>query len=278
MSTITRPQTRNSCYVAQDSSHTVRKHVLKLTHWVLPQRYGGNLGWLEASFLLLVLAALGMRLWELDGRAMHYDEAIHVHYAWRLANLEEYIHAPWMHGPFQIEFTALIMRLLGDSDFTARLGYVLFGSALVGLPYFLRDHLGRTGALLTGVMLALSPVLLYFSRFGRNDIIMAFWATALLVLMWRYAHEGRKRYLYLASAVLAFMFATKETAYFVALIFGGLAFLLALPQLERPPPPETPPLLRDLPLPGALILTAIGFPVFSRNPCRPEGFLVTVPA
>ena len=354
--------------------------------------------------MLLVLAALGMRLWELDGRAMHYDEAIHVHYAWRLANLEEYIHAPWMHGPFQIEFTALIMRLLGDSDFTARLGYVLFGSALVGLPYFLRDHLGRTGALLTGVMLALSPVLLYFSRFGRNDIIMAFWATALLVLMWRYAHEGRQRYLYLASAVLAFMFATKETAYFVALIFGGLAFLLALPQLVpllfgrarlsemagpggffilivtltlpqwsaasglfqdflgltlvnpegisrgivgaphwsepfvllpiyhapvgfhaialsllvggllwwngrygvslqallpevgtplmvvaavclalfrpmgRALSPESPPLLVDLPLAGALILTAIGVLVFYRHPWRPGGLLVTVPA
>jgi 4-amino-4-deoxy-L-arabinose transferase-like glycosyltransferase len=198
--------------------------------WRLP-RFRPRFGWLEASFLGLVLLALGTRLWELDGRAMHYDEAIHVYYAWRLSNLEEYIHAPWMHGPFQIEFTALILRLLGDNDFTARLGYVLFGSALVGLPYFLRDHLGRAGAWLTGVMLTVSPVMLYFSRFGRNDIIMAFWATALLVLAWRYIHEGRDRYLYLGSAVLAFMFATKETAYFVALIFGALTFLLALPDL-----------------------------------------------
>jgi predicted membrane-bound mannosyltransferase len=194
-------------------------------------RFRPRFGWLEASFLGLVLLALGMRLWELGGRAMHYDEAIHVYYAWRLSNLEEYIHAPWMHGPFQIEFTALILRLLGDTDFTARLGYVLFGSALVGLPYFLRDHLGRAGALLAGVMLTVSPAMLYFSRFGRNDIIMAFWATALLVLAWRYIHEGRDRYLYLASAVLAFMFAAKETAYFVALIFGALTFLLALPDL-----------------------------------------------
>jgi predicted membrane-bound mannosyltransferase len=200
-------------------------------HWIGGWAGLGKLGVLEVCFLILVLAALGMRLWELDGRAIHYDEAIHIYYAWRLSNLEEYIHSPWMHGPFQIEFTALILRLLGDTDFTARLGYVLFGTALVGLPYFLRDHLGRTGALFAGVMLAVSPTMLYFSRFGRNDIIMAFWATALLVLMWRYIHETKDQYLYLASAVLAFMFATKETAYFVALIFGALAFLLALPQL-----------------------------------------------
>jgi uncharacterized protein (TIGR03663 family) len=202
----------------------------RLKHWRWP-RFRPRFGWLEVSFLALVLAALAMRLWELAGRAMHYDEAIHVYYAWRLSNFEEYIHAPWMHGPFQIEFTALIFRLLGDTDFTARLGYVLFGSALVGLPYLLREHLGRSGALLAGVMLALSPTMLYFSRFGRNDIIMAFWATALLALAWRYIHEGKDRYLYLASAVLAFMFATKETAYFVALIFGALMFLLALPDL-----------------------------------------------
>jgi hypothetical protein len=188
-------------------------------------------GWIEVTFLGLLALALILRLWELDGRTIHYDEAIHFYYAWRLSNLEEYIHSPWMHGPFQIEFTALILNLLGDTDFTARLGYVLFGTALVGLPYFLRDHLGRTGALVAGVLLALSPTLLYFSRFGREDIIIAFWTTGLLVLAWRYIHEGKDYYLYLAAAVLAFMFATKETAYFVVLAFGALLGLLALPDL-----------------------------------------------
>ena len=200
-------------------------------------------GWVGAGFLALMLVALVLRMFELDSRTMHYDEAIHIHYAWRLAESEgtrwgwpwifggDFIHSPWMHGPFQIELTALIFKLFGDTDFTARLGYVLFGTALVGLPYYLRDYLGRAAVLLAGVMLTLSPSLLYFSRFGRNDIIMLFWATALLVLMWRYVNEGRHRYLYLASAVLALMFATKETAYLVVAIFGALMFLLALPDL-----------------------------------------------
>ena len=215
-----------------------------LSRYRFPRFWSGwRIGWLEWSFLGLVALALGMRMWELGGRAMHYDEAIHVHYAWKLINSDgalggwpwvfgqDFIHSPWMHGPFQIEFTAFIFRIFGDSDFTARLTYVLFGAALVGLPYFLRDYLGRAGALLTGVMLALSPAMLYFSRFGRNDILMAFWALALLILMWRYLHEGKHRYLYLAAAVLAFMFATKETAYIVTLIFGAMMFVLALPDL-----------------------------------------------
>ena len=200
-----------------------------------------TLGLYELAFAAVVLAALGLRLFELSGRTMHYDEAIHLHYAWRLANSAssllgwpwifgtDYVHSAWMHGPFQIEMTAVILQIFGDTDFTARLGYALFGTALVALPYFLRDHIGRQGAILAAVMLALSPVLLYFSRFGRNDIIMMFWAVALFTLMWRYLHGGRRLNLYVASAILALMFASKETAYLLVAIFGFIAFVAALP-------------------------------------------------
>ena len=160
---------------------------------------------------------------------MHYDEAIHLYYSWRLSNLEGFIHSPWMHGPFQIDLVALFLRLLGDTDFVARLVYALFGTALVSLPFFLKEYLGRSGALFTGLMLAVSPSLLYFSRFGRNDIIMAFLALSLFILLLRFIHNPRNRYLFLASAVLAIAFACKETAYIITLIFGALAFLLAIP-------------------------------------------------
>ncbi len=200
-------------------------------------------GWYEAAFLAVVLGALGLRLFELSGRPMHYDEAIHLHYGWKLANSAgallgwpwifgtDYFHSAWMHGPFQIEMTAVIFTILGDSDFTSRLGYALFGTALVGLPFFLRDHIGRRGALIAAVMLALSPTLLYFSRFGRNDIIMMFWAVALFTLMWRYLHGGRRIHLYLGSGLLALMFATKETAYLLVAVFGLILFLAALPEV-----------------------------------------------
>ena len=203
-----------------------------LTSKMMPRsRVGFRFGWLETVFLLLTAAALGLRLWELDGRAMHYDEAIHLHFSWKLAQGMEYIHSPWMHGPFQIELVALLLRFLGDTDVVARLCYPLFGTALVALPYFLREHIGKAGAVIASVMLTLSPTLLYFSRFGRNDILMAFWVTFLFILMWRYVHESKNRYLYFAAAILALMFATKETAYIVTLVFGALLFLLALPDL-----------------------------------------------
>ena len=208
-----------------------------------PQSGFRRWGWLEGAFLAVMVVALGLRLFELSGRPMHYDEAIHLHYGWKLANSAggllgwpwifgtDYVHSAWMHGPFQIEMTAVIFTIFGDTDFTSRLGYALFGTALVGLPYFLRDQIGWRGALIAAVMLALSPALLYFSRFGRNDIIMMFWAFSLFTLMWRYLDSGHRLNLYLASAILALMFATKETAYLLAGIFGLIVFLAALPDL-----------------------------------------------
>ncbi len=184
-----------------------------------------------AIFGGLALVALGLRLWELDGRTMHYDEAIHVNYAWRMATGDGFSHSPWMHGPFQIHLTAFIFKLFSDSDFTARLTYVLFGSALVFLPFFLRTYLGRTGAIATSTLLTLSPAMLYFSRFGRNEILMSFWVLALLILMWRYLNEGKNRYLYMASAVLALMFASKETSYIIVVILGAALFLMSLPEI-----------------------------------------------
>ena len=65
-----------------------------------------------------------------------------------------------MHGPFQFFLNAGLWKFLaflssapflnnfvhwGPNDFTARLSYALFGIALVLLPLFLRNYIGRVG-------------------------------------------------------------------------------------------------------------------------------------
>ena len=194
-------------------------HSLRPVGWRRP-RFGP----LEWGFVLIALVAAMLRLWELDGRVMHYDEAIHLHYAWKLARGVEFLHSPWMHGPLQVEMAAVFIKVLGDTDFVARLPYAMFGTALVILPYFLRRELGEKGAICAAVILTFSPSLLYFSRFGRNDILMVVWALLLLIFLWKYTQSSRARYLYGSAAVTALMLASKETAYFV-ILFMGLAAL-----------------------------------------------------
>ena len=173
------------------------------------------------AYPALVIAALVARLWDLGSRAMHHDESLHALYSYNLAVGDGYRHDPMMHGPFQMEATAGIFLLLGDSDFTARLLYALAGTVLVALPFFLRNRLGRTGALLAATMLAASPAMFYFSRFARNDILVAVWTLGLVIAVWRYLDEGKTRYLYWVAGLLALAFATKESAYVITTALGS---------------------------------------------------------
>ena len=189
-------------------------------------RHGLKIGrWELLIFAAVVAVAATLRFWDLGSRAFHGDEAIHAGFAWQLADGRGYIHNPLTHGPFQFIGTALVFVLFGDSDYTARLLPAIFGTALVALPFFLRGYLGRAGALITALLLAVSPTLLYFSRFAREDIYFAFFTLAMFICVWRFLQESRRVYLYLIAALLALCFATKETAYIVVamlLVYLGL--------------------------------------------------------
>ena len=209
-----------------------------------------------ATYVVLAVAAAAIRFWELGSRAFHHDESLHAFYSWNLYNGDGYIHNPMMHGPFQMEATAGLFFLFGDSDDTARLLYAIAGTALVLMPLLFRSRLGNWGALFTSMMLAFSPAMLYYSRFARNDILMAVWALGIVIAMWRYLDEdakgseeepaaletddeetadpppkmGKTKYLYITAALLAFAFASKESAY---LITGTMGLFLVLVLVSR---------------------------------------------
>ena len=146
--------------------------------------------WYVALYVVVAVTAAAMRFWDLGVRAFHHDESLHALYSWNLYAGEGYIHNPMMHGPFQMEATAGLFFLFGDNDYTARLLYAIAGTALVLLPLLFRSRLGNWGALFTSMLLAFSPAMLYYSRFARNDILMAVWALGIVIAMWRYLDEG----------------------------------------------------------------------------------------
>ena len=178
----------------------------------------GVANWEIIAYLSLFVVGGALRLWDLGGQAIHHDESLHALYAWRLYSGEGYMHDPMMHGPFQFHGMALMFFLFGDSDYTARLLPAIFGIALMALPFCFRWKLGAKGAIFTSMLIMISPSLLYYSRFARNDILMAVWALALVVLIWRYIETRSDRSLWAVSAVLALSFATKETAFVNAVV------------------------------------------------------------
>ena len=127
-----------------------------------------------------------------------------------------------MHGMFLFEIVAGSFFLFGDNEFTMRLPMALFGTGLVLIPLLLRRHLGDSGALITAVLLSFSPAIFYYGRFARNDIFMAVFALLMVVAMFRYMDTRRSLWLFVLAGLMALAAATKETAYILAVIFGGL--------------------------------------------------------
>lgn len=189
----------------------------------------------------LVALALVLRLYDLGARALHHDESLHATYSWyfsvnrRVAGcLTAYCHDPLMHGPFQFHFMATMFKLFGDGDFMARMPAALTGTALVATPLLLRRWLGALGTVAAALFLTLSPSLLYYSRFAREDIYMWMWTVLLFVAVWRYLDDGRDRWLGIAAGSLALSFATKESVYLtIAILLVYLDVRLTIELLDQ---------------------------------------------
>jgi uncharacterized protein (TIGR03663 family) len=135
-----------------------------------------------------------------------------------------------MHGPLRYHITALMYFLFGDSDTTARIAPALMGLGVLWVIYLYRRYIGRLGALAAGVMAAISPSLLFHSRYIRDDIFISFFTTVWVYGAMRYLDvQNRNRYRWLMVMVVSMglAFATMENAFIhgalLGIFFGALA-------------------------------------------------------
>ncbi len=187
-----------------------------------------TLDWERVAWILLVVIAIVTRFVDLDARVISHDESLHTYYSWQLYKGQGFQHTPLMHGPFQFHALGLSYFLFGDSDFTARVPAALFGVAAVLLVWYFRRWLGRTGALLAGLFMTISPYILYYSRYVRNEAFVVVWALLMAIAMFRYFETRGTPWLYLMAGATSFMYTTKEVAFiFVALwmLFLGFIFI-----------------------------------------------------
>ncbi len=171
-------------------------------------------------FLAIILLATALRFYALDDRVFHHDEGVHGYLTYKLFKNGDYHYDPTYHGPFLYYSTAAIFTLFGDSNFTARLLPAAAGVLLIVLIYRLRDQLGESGALFAAAMIAISPSFLYYSRFFRNDIYIAFFSLLFVVSAVKYLKHGRdrQRLIYVCTGAIAGALAlsAKENAYIIA--------------------------------------------------------------
>ena len=197
-----------------------------------------------ALFGGIILLAIITRFYNLEARVMSHDESLHTYFSWLLYRGQGYQHTPMMHGPFQFHIIALTYFLFGASDLTARIPAVLFSIAIVWMVWYWRRYLGNWGALVAGIMMVLSPYMLYYGRYVRNESFAGFAGILLLYGILRYVETGARRYLYMVTLATVLHFCSKETAFIYtaqALLFLGIYFIL---RVTRKPWTDNPGLYR----------------------------------
>jgi uncharacterized protein (TIGR03663 family) len=190
-------------------------------------------GW-AAAFFLALLAALALRLPELDRRPMHNDEGVNAVKFSQLWEHGDYRYDPAeFHGPTLHYLTAAVCRLTGAPDYAhlsesrLRLLTALAGAALL-LPLLLvRDGLGRGAVAWAACFTALSPALVFYSRYWIHEPLLILFTFLLLAAGWRFLRRPGWGWAALAGAALGLMHATKETFVFVLAAAAG-AFVLDL--------------------------------------------------
>lgn len=177
---------------------------------------------LRAGLVLLLAAVL--RLLFLGRAAFHPDEAIH---ALTSSDFLDYRFDPVYHGPLLYHLEAFMLRVGGDSDFTARLVPALLGIVLVALILFsARRWLGENGALWGAALVAVSPVMVAYSRRLLHDsLVLAL--TMGTVLYFQAAREnssktweGREARIGVVL-LLVLLLCTKANAFFIIAMLGG---------------------------------------------------------
>ena len=169
--------------------------------------------------LALLLAAAVTRFYRLGDRPFHHDESIHAYQSYTLSQNGEWRYDPAYHGPFLYYANAVVYKIFGVSNTTARLLPAFFGVLLIAFAWPLRRWIGDGAALAYALLVLLSPHLTYFSRFIREDLYSLVFTFGTIVAFRRFLETDRARWLTASAACFALAGVTKENAYMTGVLF-----------------------------------------------------------
>ncbi len=195
--------------------------------------------WTTVVFLAILSLTVFSRLYLLGARVMSHDETSHVYFSWLLEQGRGYKHDPITHGPLQFHLIALSYFMFGDNDFTARLPHAVASILTVLFLWNYRRYFGKVGWLAAAFLMLISPYMLYYGRYARNESLVGLFGVITLWAILRYLESGEQRYLYWLTAATALHFTSKETAFIYtaqAMVFLGVYFLIRLYQNPWPRP------------------------------------------
>ncbi len=177
--------------------------------------------WLLAGLALALGVGLVLRAPVLALRPLHNDEGVNAMNFRRLYVTHDYKYNPdEFHGPTLAYLTLPAAWLQGAGNFndftetTYRSVTVAFGLGLILLPLLLARDFGRAETLWAAAFTALSPAMVFYSRYYIHEMLLVFFTAWTFICAWRWVNSGRLAWALAGGLGLGLMYATKETFVF----------------------------------------------------------------
>lgn len=161
---------------------------------VEPSFFDSELFWRVGSAVVLLVAAV-LRFYDLALKPFHHDEGVNGFFLTNLVRQGVYKYDPSnYHGPTLYYFAQAASYLFGLNDFAVRFVTGIFGVLTVVGILYLRRYLGTVGALVAAMLIALSPGMVYISRYFIHEMLFVFFTFGVvlaIVKFWEREQAGR---------------------------------------------------------------------------------------
>lgn len=173
-----------------------------------------------AVFIAALLVGAWFRFSDIGLKPFHHDEGVNGHFLLNLARSNQYKYDPTnYHGPSLYYFSLVSARVFGENDFAMRLSPVLFGILAIAMVWLLRRQLGTIGTPVAAFCMALSPCLVFYSRYFIHEMSFGCFSLGMVVGAWRYAEDRKFYWLALAAVSTGLLLTTKETSVITVAVF-----------------------------------------------------------
>ncbi len=137
--------------------------------------------WLISCVLVTAIASF-LRFFRLELKPLHHDEGVNGYFLTTLFRSGEYKYDPAnYHGPDLYYIALAFTKAFGLNTLSIRGSVAVFGILTVVLAFFLKKYIGKTGSLFAALFLALSPGMVYISRYFIHEILFVFFSFGIVI-------------------------------------------------------------------------------------------------
>ncbi|MEP6900724.1 MAG: glycosyltransferase family 39 protein [Actinomycetota bacterium] len=180
-----------------------------------------DLIWLISCVLVTAVASFVRFFW-LDLKPLHHDEGVNGYFLTTLFRNGEYKYDPAnYHGPDLYYIALFFAKTFGLNTWSIRSSVAVFGVLTVVLAFFLKKYIGKIGSLCAALFLALSPGMVYISRYFIHEILFVFFSFGIALSILFFIEKRKAGILAIVWTSLLLLVCFLPSALNLANVIGG---------------------------------------------------------